>query len=172
MNFIKKIFSKKKEDEKVNLKWNEHLNQISESIDNDELSYPIILFCHVPWDFEVYNNPSEIIRESISGHWGLNEYLSKNIDELEIVVDSCGKAYKLSHEHYDKKTKTGFSYPSKVVGVETIENLKKRIIDGCNDYLITFSESEKEILKAKMETVKNINSIPELIYFAEKELNF
>ncbi|CAM4002060.1 MULTISPECIES: hypothetical protein [Flavobacterium] len=159
-------------EEKVNLEWNEHLNKIYESIDNDELSYPILLFCHVLWDFEVYNKPTEIIEEAIIGHWALNEHLSKNVDELEIVIDSFGKTYKLCHEHYDKKTKTEFSYPSNRIGVETIENLKKRIIDGCNDYSITFSVSEKETLNAKMEIIKEIKSINELIHFVDKEIHF
>ena len=52
------MFYKKKDSEKVNLEWNEHLKKVYESIKNDELNYPIILFCHVLWDFEVYNNPN------------------------------------------------------------------------------------------------------------------
>lgn len=171
MNFIKKIFSKKRGSEKVNLEWNEHLDKVYESINNDTLNYPIILFCHVLWDFAVYNNPSEIIGESISGHWGLDEYLSKNIDELEIVIDSHGKTYKLSHKHYDNKTKTGFSYPSILLGSESLSSLKNRIVEGCDDYILQFQENE-EIIKAKIKTVNEIKSIPELIHFVEKELNF
>ncbi len=162
------MFYKKKDSEKVNLEWNEHLKKVYESIKNDELSYPIILFCHVLWDFEVYNNPTKIIEESISGHWGL---FPETFDPKEIVIDSDGKVFKLNKEHCDEKTKTGFSYPSILFGNEDLDSLKKRILEGCNDYILQFQENE-EIIKAKMEIVNEINSIPELIYFAEKELNF
>ncbi|MEP0265395.1 hypothetical protein [Dokdonia sp.] len=170
MNFIKRVFYPKKNGGKIDLEWNEHLEKVYASIQEDELKYPIIMFSDIVWDFRTYQEPIVLIGESISGHWGLNEDLANTTDESTIVIDSSGKSYTLSHQHYDKETKTGFSYPSNVVEHETLENMKKRIIDGCHDYTALFCE--RNILVEKIETVKKIDSFRELILFADNELNF
>ncbi|AUC76291.1 hypothetical protein [Olleya sp. Bg11-27] len=183
MNFIKRLFYpklhsetsnvKKDQSEEINVGWNKHLEKVYQSIDNDKLNYPIIHFCHVLWDFKVYQNPSEIIGDSISGHWGFNEHLALEMDELEIIYDSKGNRFKLFHEHYNKITKTEFSYPSEFIKTETIETIKDRIIKGCKDYAESYcEESERENIEIKIENIKNISSIKELIKYSGKELNF
>lgn len=167
MNILKRIFFRKGDPEKVSLEWNERLIRIYDSIKNDELNYPIILFSHVLWDFDVYNNPIKIIGESIIGHWGL---FAETCDPKEIVFDSEGKVFKLNKEHYDDKTKTRYSYPSILIGNEDLDSLKRRIYNGCEDYILKSQENE-EIIRAKMKIVNEIDSIPKLIFFVEKEMN-
>jgi hypothetical protein len=58
-----------------------------------------------------------------------------------------------------------------LLGSESLSSLKNRIVEGCDDYILQFQENE-EIIKAKIKTVNEIKSIPELMHFVEKELNF
>ena len=167
MNFFKRFFLSKKDYTKKNIEWNGLLEKMYLSISEDDLKYPILLFCHVIWDFEVYNNPSEIIGKSISGHWGLFPEL---FDPKEIVIDSNGKVFKLSKEHYDEKTKIGFSYPSTYDRTENITFLKNKIIDGCNSY-ISYREPENTIeIKNNLELIDKMNSFNEIISYVKENL--
>ncbi|WP_298311846.1 hypothetical protein [uncultured Aquimarina sp.] len=172
MKFLRRLISSKKNKEEIHLEWNKHLKKISDSLLNDNLEYPIILLCHVPWDFQVFNNPTELIGESIGGHWGLNDYFSKEADELEIVIDSSGKTYKLSHEHYHKETKTGFSYPSKLEGVETLDNLKKKIIEGSSSFFSDIFPEREEEIRDKQNDICDLTSIKEVITYVGNYMKF
>ncbi|MBW1299044.1 hypothetical protein [Aquimarina litoralis] len=172
MKFIRKLFPKKKSQEEIQFDWNQLLQKIVDSLTSDELQYPIIILCDVLWDFRVFNTPEELIGGSIGGHWGLDHYFSGKTNELEIVIDSSGNTYKISHKHYHKETKTGFSYPSIPEGKETLENLKNRIIEGSTYfYSDIFPERENEI-KDKQEYVSILDSIEEVIEYVGTYMDF
>ena len=163
------MFNLDNKPDKIFQDWDKHLEKVYTSIEEDKLVYPVILFSdYVIWDIEVYTNPLRLICDSISGHWGYNNYLSDKITENEIIIDSHGNTYKLSHEHFCKDTKTSFSYPSILVGKENLMSIKQRIIKCGKNYIETFDEHE-EIILAKIEILKEINSIKDLILFFNKE---
>ena len=172
MKFLKRLISPKRSQEKIQLEWNELLEKVASSLTNDKLKYPIILLCHVPWDFEVFHSSTELIGESIGGHWGLNDYFSSETDELEIIIDSSGNTFKLSHEHYHKETKTGFSYPSKIEGTETLNNLKRKIIDGSSSFVSDIYPERENEIKDKLTDLNNLNSIQEVINYVGKYMQF
>ncbi len=172
MNFIKRIFLKK-DYEKIELEWNKKIEKAYKSVKNDKLEYPIIMFSDVFWDFSVYINYTDLIRESIAGHWGLNEYLHSGSHKSDIVIDSKGNQFELSHEHYDEITKIEFSYPSIFIKKETFENIQERIIHSCEEYIECYSkESKEKNIESKIHRIKKMNSIRELILLVKEELYF
>ncbi|TCI90947.1 hypothetical protein [Tenacibaculum sp. M341] len=173
MNFIKRLFISKKDYDKIDSDWNKQINKAYKAVSSDKLKYPIIMLCDVLWDFSVYKSHTELISESIAGHWGLNEHFTPGIHESDTVIDSNGNKFKFNHKHYDKVTGIGFSYPSEFITIDTIENIKERIISGCKDFIECYSEESKvKNVENKIEIVKKINTIQELILYTEKELNF
>ena len=168
MNFFKKLFSSNKDYKKTNIEWNDLLKKVYESIaDKDDIKYPIILFCHVTWDFEVYKNPTEIIEQSISGHWGL---FPEPFDPKEIVIDSNGKVFKLSKDLYDEKTETGFSYPSIYDRTENIDFLKEKIIEGCKSYISNLEPEDKIEIENTLKIISEMNSFSEIIEYVKISL--
>ncbi|WP_282088650.1 hypothetical protein [Aquimarina algiphila] len=159
VKFLRRLISPKKSKEEIRLEWNETLKKVSDSLINDKLEYPIILLCHVPWSFQVFKTPSEIISESISGQWGV---FPTPFDQKELVIDSNGKVYKISNKHYHKETKVGFSYPSILQKEsETLENLKNKINKGSKSLVSdVYPEKESEITEM-------LNDVGELISIAE-----
>jgi len=166
MNFFIRLFFSENKTIKVQLGWNEHMQIIADSLSEYNLKYPIIMFWLVPWNFEVFVNAKDLIGQSISCHWGLDEFLSKEEGEMELVIDSKGAMYTLSHDHHLLNNKTDYSYPSIFKGIETIHNLKIRIIQGSNQYI----SSIKPEINNKLNTMNDIGSIKELFFFVNKEL--
>jgi len=171
MNFLKRLFFPEKRTTKFHLEWNKHMQIIADSLTDNKLVYPIIMFYHVPWDFQVYDTPNDLIGQSISGHWGLNDYFSKEKDEMELIVDSKGVIYTLSHDHLYEMTKTHFSYPSIFKATESIDDLKTRIINGSTQYISYIDPDAEQEINDKIKTIKQIDSIKELLLFVNKELN-
>ncbi len=168
MNFFKKLFSPNKNYEKANIKWSDLIKKVYESIaEKDEIKYPVILFCHVIWDFEVYKNPTEIIEQSISGHWGL---FPEPFDPEEIIIDSNGKVFKLSKNLYDENTKTGFSYPVIYDRSESIDFLKDKIFEGCTSYISDWETQDKIEIENTLEVISEMNTFSEIIEYVNISL--
>ena len=162
MKILKNLFKKNKPIKKIY--WDELLETITNSLKNKEITYPVIHFNEIAWDFSVYSCSNDLISGSISGNWGFIQF--KN-NTNEIIIDSEGKVFTISHNQHCKNTKANFSYPEKIIGIEKNENLKDRICKAFESNTYPNFNGKKEEIINKL---KELNSIKEIIIFVDKEL--
>lgn len=162
LKFLTGLFPSKEKNADAISRWDRKMHLISKSLYID-IEYPVIMFCHVPWDFEIYTTPQELISSSISCHWGLDDYFSQEKDEFELVVDSKGRVFRIIHTHYHKETDVGFSYPSLYERTETIGFLKSKIIEGCYAKIFGWESEERIKIENTLELIRAMNSFYEII---------
>lgn len=166
---LSKLFLKKDKVKKEN--WSVTLTKIVESESNKDLQLPMLLIDNeIEWEFKVFPNLEELINTSIYSHWG---GVTPNAPKLNATIIDCkGALYKIDNDCYNKELDIGYSYPKRVIGDIVISDLKKMIIKGCSEYIEVLEPDFKNYIISGMELINKSDSIKEIIYLMNKELNF
>ena len=163
-NLLKRLFVNKWDSDRLE-------TCLSEILENEKpnITFPVLLIEEgFEKDFTIFNNPSEIIQESIASHWnGVTPSCSK-IDAK--IIDSSGKTFKIINEIYNDKHKICYSYPQNEIGKISLDELNNILTTGIQKHIEFFTSKDEDVqeLEKTTELLQNAVNFSDVIKIAEK----